>query len=1164
MADRVKGITIEIGGDTTGLNKALGSVNKEIKSTQSQLKDVERLLKLDPSNTELLSQKQKLLSEAVADTKSKLDTLKTAEQQVQKQFEEGKITQQQYDALQREILETSEQLKTLEKRAENANTTLQQIGVAGDKFQEVGGKISGVGEKLLPLSAAVAAIGTAAVKLTADFDKSMSEVKAISGATGDEFTALREKAIDLGASTAFSSTEVAGAMTEMAKAGWSTQQILDGMAGVLDSAAASGESLGTVATIVADAITGFGLAASDSTKVADLLAQAANSGTIGITDLGESFKYVAPVAGSLGYNIEDITTALAAMSTAGIKGSQAGTSLRTLFTNMAKPTESMVGAMNDLNVSLDDGNGNMLSMKEVIDDLRSGFGNLMMGNEEFNETLAQMDTDLARGNITQKEYIKQLDDMTSKTFGAEEAEKARAAATLAGKEGLSGLLSIVNLTQDQYDALSKSMYESAGVADKTARVMQDNVASEFEQLGGSVESLAISFGDILIPKIRELVKRLQGTVEWFNSLGTSQKVLVTKIALVVAALGPLLIVAGKISVGIGALIKTISSLGSVLAFLSAAGGPVLLVIAAITALSILIVTITGATNRYKTSAEALSEQEVNNKNAVDNLYDSYQQMNDQRDSATQAAQAEALHEQELLTELKNITDENGNVKSGYEQRASFITGQLANALGIEIKMTGDQIQNYKDLTNSIDALIVKKQANALLDANQQAYADAIKNQTGSFLAYNEAKKDVEETTRSLTEAQKAQTEAMNAPVNLFGGKSNIDKINEAQELIDGYSQKLGGLKQTLSDAETAYIGYNTTIANYESLSAAIISGNQQTISDAVLNTANQFQTAETATKDSLERQTQVLTEKYTAMKAAVEQGAPGITQAQVDQMKQLVDRSKTELDRLPEVVSNAISRAATTASEGKINFQKVGSDLSAGLTQGIASGQGNVISAAAAMAAASIKAARTTLDSHSPSRVMDSIGHDFDSGFANGISSGQGGVIANVLSLVAAITAPITNLLTQAFTWGSDMMEGFTGGIKSKMGDVTNAIKGVAEKLTSYIHFSRPDVGPLREYEKWMPDMMMGLSKGIKDNVWRITDQLGSLTGNMSYMLNGEVNGAGGTDLSKIEGLLNYYLPNMNKGANIVLDDRTLVGKMMPNIDSGLTVYKDTAGRIGT
>ena len=164
----------------------------------------------------------------------------------------------------------------------------------------------------------------------------MSGVQAITGATGEDFEKLRETAIDLGATTAFSSGEVAEAMTEMAKAGWSTTQIIDGMAGVLDATAASGESLATVSTIVADAITGFGLSAKDSARVADLMTQAANSGTIGVSDLGESYKYVAPLAQSMGLSIEDVTTALSAMSMAGIKGSQAGTSLRTVLANMAK------------------------------------------------------------------------------------------------------------------------------------------------------------------------------------------------------------------------------------------------------------------------------------------------------------------------------------------------------------------------------------------------------------------------------------------------------------------------------------------------------------------------------------------------------------------------------------------------------------------------------------------------------------------------------------------------------------------------------------------------------------------------------------------------------------------------------------------------------------
>ena len=219
MASRIQGITVEIGGDTTKLTNALKGVNSEIRNTQSQLRDVEKLLKLDPSNTELLSQKQRLLNKEVEETKEKLEALKVAREQANAALEEGAITKDQYDGLQREIIATEQALKDLETQAEQSAVSLQKISATGTKFQEVGGKIESVGKSLLPASAAMTGVGVAGLKVATDFEKAMSGVKAITGATGEEFEKLRETAIDLGATTAFSSGEVAEAMTEMAKAG---------------------------------------------------------------------------------------------------------------------------------------------------------------------------------------------------------------------------------------------------------------------------------------------------------------------------------------------------------------------------------------------------------------------------------------------------------------------------------------------------------------------------------------------------------------------------------------------------------------------------------------------------------------------------------------------------------------------------------------------------------------------------------------------------------------------------------------------------------------------------------------------------------------------------------------------------------------------------------
>ena len=315
MASRIQGITVEIGGDTTKLSKALESVNKSIKGTQSGLKDVNKLLKLDPSNTELVVQKQKMLKDAIEATKEKLATLKTAAQQANEQLANGEITQQQYDALQREIVETEQNLRSLQDQAATTNATLAKIDEAGEKLQDIGSSVENVGKKFLPVTAAVTGLGTAAVKTAADFDSEMSKVSAISGATGDDFDQLRAKAREMGAKTKFSASEAASAMEYMVIAGWKTSDMLNGIEGIMNLAAASGEDLATTSDVVTDALTAFGLSAADSGHFADILAAASSNANTNVSMMGETFKYCAPIAGALGFSAEDTAEAIGLMKT---------------------------------------------------------------------------------------------------------------------------------------------------------------------------------------------------------------------------------------------------------------------------------------------------------------------------------------------------------------------------------------------------------------------------------------------------------------------------------------------------------------------------------------------------------------------------------------------------------------------------------------------------------------------------------------------------------------------------------------------------------------------------------------------------------------------------------------------------------------------------------
>lgn len=517
MANRIKGITVEIGGDTTGLDKALKSVNTSIRTTQSALKDVNRLLKLDPSNTELLAQKQKLLKDAIGATKEKLDALKVAQEQAKQQLENGELGQDKYDALQREIIETEEELRRLQQEAATTSTTLSKIDVAGQKMESVGNSIAGAGKKMMGVTTVIGGVGIAAVKTAADFDSAMSQVAAVSGATGDDFDALRDKAREMGAKTKFSATEAAEAMNYMAMAGWKTGDMLDGIEGVMNLAAASGEDLATTSDIVTDALTAFGLTAKDSGHFADILAAASSNANTNVSMMGETFKYCAPIAGALGFSAEDTAEAIGLMANAGIKSTQAGTALRTIMNNLSGDIKISGKAIGDVTIATTNADGSMRSLSDILGDCRTAFGSLT------------------------------------------ESEKAQTAESLVGKNAMSGFLALMNAAPADVDKLSGAIANCDGVSEKMATTMQDNLAGQLTILKSQLQELAISFGDILMPAIRSIVSKLQGFVDKLNSMDEGTKRAIITIALLVASIGPLLIIIGttisKIGVAMQGFVK---------------------------------------------------------------------------------------------------------------------------------------------------------------------------------------------------------------------------------------------------------------------------------------------------------------------------------------------------------------------------------------------------------------------------------------------------------------------------------------------------------------------------------------------------------------------------------------------------------------------------------
>lgn len=528
MAGRIKGITVEIGGDTTGLEKALKSVNSAIKSTQSELKDVERLLKLDPGNTELVTQKQRLLKDAVASTSEKLESLKEAQKQAKEQLENGDLGQDKYDALQREIIETEQELRRLQEEAATTNATLAKIEEVGGKFEAVGDKISSAGERIMPVSLAVIGLGTAAVKTAADFDASMSKVAAVSGASGDELDALRAKAREMGETTKFSASEAADAMNYMAMAGWKTEDMLSGIEGIMNLAAASGEDLATTSDIVTDALTAFGLTAADSAHFADILAAASSNANTNVGMMGETFKYCAPIAGAMGYTAEDVAEAIGLMANAGIKSTQAGTAMRTMMTKLQGNLELSGAAFGDVTIATANADGSMRELGDILGDLRVYFSQMT------------------------------------------ESEAAAAAEMLVGKNAMSGFLAVMNAAPEDIEKLNTAITSCDGAAADMAAVMQDNLAGQLTILKSQLQELAISFGEMLMPIIRKVVASIQSFVDKLNNMDEGQRKTILTIGMVVAALGPLLVILGKTISGVGSAMKGFVTLSNGIAKLKLA------------------------------------------------------------------------------------------------------------------------------------------------------------------------------------------------------------------------------------------------------------------------------------------------------------------------------------------------------------------------------------------------------------------------------------------------------------------------------------------------------------------------------------------------------------------------------------------------------------------
>lgn len=918
-ADRVR---IKINNQKAAIantEKQISSYTKKLEDVKNAAEDVGELSAFD---------KQK---QSVNQMEKELESLKRAYASLQL---EERDTTEESEQLAREIKELSAELKksktnldSAENAADELDETLEDTGNsaerASDGFTVMKGALANLVADGFRLAIRAAKdLATETFNAGANFESAMSQVAAVSGASAEDIDKLTAKAKEMGESTKFSASESAEAFNYMAMAGWKTEDMIDGISGIMNLAAASGEDLATTSDIVTDALTAMGYKASDSGKLADVMAAASSNANTNVAMMGQTFQYAAPIVGALGYSMEDTAVAIGLMANAGIKGDKAGTALRSTLTRLSAPPKECAEAMEELGVSITDDEGKMKPLSKVMEELRGKFA------------------------------------------GLSETQQTQYAKALAGQEAMSGLLAIVNAAPDDFEKLTKAVKESNGAAEEMADTMNDNVSGQITLLKSKIEGVMIKVFEKAAPKIRKAIDSVSSATDAINWDSVAKKVgdfgeqavnlfkyilqngnTIIRIVKTLGIAFTTIFVVNKIATFKNSLLTLIPALTKLTAGTGAATTATTLLGAAQTALPLValatgVMAVVGAIGYYVAKADeaALAEYSLNEeqKETIDNIErerKAIDELNKTRDEQIANANGEFSYIEKLKDEYNGLIDSNGKVKKGYEDRAEFILTTLANSLGVERSEIEKLIGKNGELGKSIDKLIEKQRAQAVLNAYEESYNNAVKNRETAIQAYGNALKTLDETEAKYNSTKDQAAAVMEKYNELLAvsPEAAYAYYSANQQLVaanEEAKKSYEAAQQAVTDAKQNYIDYNTTIENYEGLSSALISGKTKEIEKALANMQTSFVSSKNGTKEILEQQVKDFESKYYALKAAVDNGMPNVTQAEVDAAKKMVDQAKAELDKL-EPKAQASGKEA-----GKAHADGIASNAEAGKKAG--------------------------------------------------------------------------------------------------------------------------------------------------------------------------------------------------------------------------------------
>ncbi|MDE5583713.1 MAG: phage tail tape measure protein [Ruminococcus sp.] len=815
-SSKIKGINIKIGADTTGLDTALSGIESAGKKASSELREVNGSLKNNNDSVILWKQKQELLTTAIEESRKKLEFLESAQEQVKRQFENGEIDGGQYRAFQREIETTRTETSRLEGQLEQANQRVEELGDGLEHSGQQARDSANGGYTVLGnvfaniITEGIKLAGTALKNFTQDvvstgmeYESAISNVAAISGAMSEEVEMLQAKAEEMGATTKFTAAESAEAMSYMAMAGWKVNDMVSGLDGIMDLSAASGESLASVSDIVTDALTAFGLTAGDSAHFADVLAAASSNANTNVAMMGETFKYAAPVAGAFGFSVEDTAEAIGLMANSGIKASMAGTSLRRILTEMSHDIQLDGEKIHQFTVKTTNADGSMRNLSNILADLRIGWEKLS------------------------------------------ESEQAANATAIVGTTAMSGFLALMNSAPSDIEKLSEAIRNADGTAQGMASTMLDNLQGDKTLLESAIDGMKIAISKELNPALRDLtqyatsqIPKVQAVIEpLFKGALNGVKLLINGFEKIKPVLSATAIAATGVATAL-MMTKVVTFFDTqFIPILKLAGtavkslwgvvsaNPIIAGIVAVGALTAGIIAYKNAQLDVKSEAELLIEKHNEEIRAMSYKRQAIEDLNNAFYENVDGIETQTDRTKDLWKELDKLADQYGNVQQKDKVRAEYILNELNSALGTEYSMTGNQINNYRTLSDEIDNVIAKKQAEMMLDSYLANSTEMTKQRIEAREDYEKFDKEYQEKHKNLENAIKEYEEVSGESwENLT---KEVDK-NKAFNIIDADSfmysdpQKYAEVAKKLWDArneeEQALSLRNKAENNYQATS----------------------------------------------------------------------------------------------------------------------------------------------------------------------------------------------------------------------------------------------------------------------------------------------------------------------------------------------------------